>query len=76
MYGNARSRVKIDESVNEECCINVSVHQGSILGPLLFVLSLASVVDEVRNRVTDLKEIVGIVILNFLSEFAVVLKED
>ena len=40
MYANARSRVHVGEGYSEEFEVKVSVHQGSVLHPLLFIIVL------------------------------------
>ena len=39
LYANARSHVGVGEGYSEEFGVKVGVHQGSILSPLLFILS-------------------------------------
>ena len=40
MYANARSHVHIGEGYSKEFEVKVSVHQGSVLSPLLFIIML------------------------------------
>ena len=40
MYANARSHVHVGEGYSEEFEVKVSVHQGSVLSPLLFIIVL------------------------------------
>ena len=40
MNTNARSHVRVDEGYSEEFEVKVSVHQGSVLSPLLFIIVL------------------------------------
>ena len=40
MYTNARSRVRVNDSLSEEFSVKVGVHQGSVLSPLLFIMVL------------------------------------
>ena len=40
MYVNARSCVRVGESYSEDFEVKVSVHQGSVLSPLLFITVL------------------------------------
>ena len=41
MYANAWSCVHVDEGYSEQFVVKVSVHQGSVLSPLLFIIVLA-----------------------------------
>ena len=49
MYSNARSRVRINGKLSEEFTIGVSVHQGSVLSPLLFILVIEALSREFRG---------------------------
>ncbi|XP_057315016.1 uncharacterized protein LOC130656204 [Hydractinia symbiolongicarpus] len=49
MYSNARSCVKIKNSLSDEFSVNVGVHQGSVLSPLLVVLVLEALSMEFRT---------------------------
>ena len=40
MYANKRSHVRVGEGYREEFKVMVSVHQGSVLSPLLFIIVL------------------------------------
>ena len=46
MDTNARSRVRVGEGYSEEFKVKVSVHQGSILSPLLFIIVLEALSQE------------------------------
>ena len=48
MYANARSRVRVGEGYSEEFEVKVSVHQGSVLSPLLFITVLEALKSEFR----------------------------
>ena len=48
MYSNARSRVRVGERYSEEFEVNVGVHQGSVLSPLLFIIVLEALSHEFR----------------------------
>ena len=49
MYENVRSRVKINGSFSEEFEVKVSVHQGSVLSPLLLIMVLETLSQEFRT---------------------------
>ena len=51
IYANARSRVRVGEGYSEELEVKVSVHQGSVLGPLLFIIVLEALSQEFRSGV-------------------------
>ena len=51
MYSNARSRVRVGEGYSEEFEVTVSVHQGSVLSPLLFHIVLEALSREFRSGV-------------------------
>ena len=40
MYANVRSHVCVGEGYSEEFEVKISVHQGSVLSPLLFIIVL------------------------------------
>ena len=40
MYNNVRSRVRVGDEYSEEFSVEVGVHQGSVLSPLLFIIVL------------------------------------
>ena len=48
-YSNARSRVRIGNGLSDEFEVNVGVHQGSCLSPLLFVIILEALSCEYRT---------------------------
>ena len=51
MYANARSRVRVNGQLSEEFGVQVGVHQGSVLSPLLFILVLEALSREFRTGV-------------------------
>ena len=51
MYGNAQSRVRVGEGYSEEFEVKVGIHQGSVLSPLLFIIVLEALSQEVRSGV-------------------------
>ena len=51
MYMNARSRFRVNGQYSQEFGIEVGVHQGSVLSPLLFILVLEALSREFRTGV-------------------------
>ena len=51
MYANARSCVRVSEGYSEEFEVKVSVHQGSVLSPLLFIIVPEATSQEFRSGV-------------------------
>ena len=51
MYSNARSRVRVNGQLSDEFKVQVGVHQGSVLSPLLFILVLEALSREFRTGV-------------------------
>ena len=51
MYSNARSRVRVNGQLSDEFEVQVGVHQGSVLSPLLFILVLEALSREFRTGV-------------------------
>ena len=51
MYTNARSRVRVNGQYSEEFGMQVGVHQGSVLSPLLFILVQEALSREFRKGV-------------------------
>ena len=50
MYANARSHVRVGEGYSEEFEVKVSVHQGSVLSPLLFIIVPEALSQEFRSE--------------------------
>ena len=51
MYKDAKSRVRINGKYSEDFNVNVAVHQGSVLSPLLFIIVLEALSSEFRTGV-------------------------
>ena len=51
MYANAYSRVHVGEGYSEKFEVKVSVHQGLVLSPLLFIIVLEALSREFRSRI-------------------------
>ena len=49
MYDNAHSRIRVNDSYSNKVNINVGVHQGSVLSPLLFIIVLDALSTEFRT---------------------------
>ena len=52
MYIGAKSRVRINNQLNDEFGVNVGVHQGSVLSTSLFILVLEAFSRELRTGVS------------------------
>ena len=50
LYEDSKSRVKPGEEVSEGLPINVGVHQGSALSPLLFILIMEEATKECQDE--------------------------
>ena len=48
MYIGAKSRVRINNQLSDELGVNVGVHHGSVLSPILFILVLEALSRELR----------------------------
>ena len=51
MYANARSRVRVANGLSDQFNVDVGVHQGSVLSPLLFIIVLEALSREFRAGV-------------------------
>ena len=49
LYANAKSRVRVDGAFSDEFPVQVGVHQGGVLSPLLFVIVLEALSREFRS---------------------------
>ena len=49
MYANVRSRVRVGNGYSDEFGVQVGVHQGSVLSPLLFIIVLEALSEEFRT---------------------------
>ena len=50
MYRDSNSRIRINNTLGEKFGVNVGVHQGSVLSPLLFIIVLEAISSECRDR--------------------------
>ena len=51
IYANAQSHVRVREGYSEEFEVKVSINQGSVLSPLLFIIVLEALSQEFNSRV-------------------------
>ena len=51
MYNNSKSRVRVNGQLSDVFNVNVGVHQGSVLSPLLFILVMEALSREFRTGV-------------------------
>ena len=49
IYCEVRSKVRVDNCFSDSFNVNVGVHQGSVLSPLLFIIVLEALSQEFRN---------------------------
>ena len=49
MYYNPSSKVRVESSYSDSFGVNVGVHQGSVLSPLLFIIVLEALSQEFRT---------------------------
>ena len=49
MYKNVRSCVRVCKGLSDEFKVKFSVHQGSVLSPLLFIIVLDALSREIRR---------------------------
>ena len=49
MYSNARSCVRVNTSYSPDFSVKVGVHQGSVLSPLLFIMVMEALSQELRR---------------------------
>ena len=49
MYENARTQVRVNRELSAEFSVNVGVHQGSVLSPLLFIMVLEALFQAFRT---------------------------
>ena len=49
MYRNARSRVSVDRTFSDDFLVQVELHQGSVLSPLLFITMMEVLSREIRS---------------------------
>ena len=49
LYKGARTKVKVGKHLSEEFEVNVGAHQGSVLSPLLFVIVIDVVTNEIKE---------------------------
>ena len=74
LYKGERIKVKVEKRFSEEFEVNVGVHQGSVLSPLLFAI----VIDVLTNEIKDgtLQEILYADDIVLIEEIMVELQEN
>ena len=53
LYDGAKTRVRVGSAYSEEFEVNVGVHQGSVLLPLLFVIVVDVIIENARRGVVN-----------------------
>ena len=53
LYDGAKTRVKMGSAYSEEFEVKVSVHQGSVLSPLLFAIVVDVITENARRGVVN-----------------------
>ena len=49
LYKGARTKVKVGTQLSDEFEVNVGVHQGSVISPLLFAIVIDVVTNEIKE---------------------------
>ena len=53
LYDGAKTKVRVGSAYSEEFEVNVGVHQGSVLSPLLFAIVVDVVTENARRGVVN-----------------------
>ena len=53
LYDGAKTRVRVGSAYSEEFEVNVGVHQGSVLSPLLFAIVVDDITENARRGVVN-----------------------
>ena len=53
LYDGTKTRVRVGSAYSEEFEVNVGVHQGSVLSPLLFAIVVDVITENARRNVVN-----------------------
>ena len=53
LLSRAKTKVRMGSELSEECLVQVGVHQGSVLSPLLFAIAVDVILENAREELMN-----------------------